>query len=322
MAPAAAASLPQGLRQQAANDAGQTDSTDDPNATIIVRPRKAGTGANTGVNTGAGTGAAALLHSYTQAAPLDENALRQNATRLPQWDSGAQVLYIHTDHLGTPRELSDIHGHIRWSASYQTWGNTLRIEQSAQQQNHLPQLQPLRFQGQYFDPETGLHYNRFRYYDPDIGRFISQDPIGLAGGNNLYQYAANPVSWIDPLGLAGYTVSANTAGTDMLSRGVHLNVFGPGLPPKGGHVTLVPNSDGTGISFSPADAATRDIKANQWNKLEKAMTDYVNDPKNSDRLMKAAQSGIDTYPNSARSQEMKKVKTILENHKTKGTCPC
>jgi len=50
--------------------------------------------------------------------------------------------------------------------------------------------------------ETGLHYNRFRYYDPDIGRFISQDPIGLYGGNNLYQYAPNPVTWIDPWGLA------------------------------------------------------------------------------------------------------------------------
>ena len=62
-------------------------------------------------------------------------------------------------------------------------------------------VQNLRFQGQYFDAETGLHYNRFRYYDPDIERFVSQDPIGLAGGINNYQYAPNPVGWIDPLGL-------------------------------------------------------------------------------------------------------------------------
>jgi len=48
-----------------------------------------------------------------------------------------------------------------------------------------------------------LHYNRFRYYDADVGRFISQDPIGLMGGMNLYQYAPNPIFWIDPLGLAG-----------------------------------------------------------------------------------------------------------------------
>ena len=57
-------------------------------------------------------------------------------------------------------------------------------------------------QGQYADQETGLCYNTFRYYDPDIGRFISQDPIGLAGGMNLYPYAPNPISWIDPWGWA------------------------------------------------------------------------------------------------------------------------
>jgi len=59
----------------------------------------------------------------------------------------------------------------------------------------------IRFQGQYFDEETGLHYNRHRYYNPDTGQFISQDPIGLLGGVNNYQYAPNPLGWIDPLGL-------------------------------------------------------------------------------------------------------------------------
>jgi RHS repeat-associated protein len=63
------------------------------------------------------------------------------------------------------------------------------------------QQQNLRFQGQYIDQETGLHYNRFRYYDPDVGRFINQDPIGYAGGRNLSSYAPNPTGWADPLGL-------------------------------------------------------------------------------------------------------------------------
>ncbi|ELU07286.1 hypothetical protein CAPTEDRAFT_51672, partial [Capitella teleta] len=61
--------------------------------------------------------------------------------------------------------------------------------------------QPLRFQGQYFDGETGLHYNRFRYYDPVVGRFVHQDPIGLFGGENFYLYGVNPIEWIDPAGL-------------------------------------------------------------------------------------------------------------------------
>ena len=59
----------------------------------------------------------------------------------------------------------------------------------------------LRFQGQYFDAETGLHYNRHRYYNPSAGRFITIDPIGLAGGLNNYQYVKNPTGWVDPLGL-------------------------------------------------------------------------------------------------------------------------
>ncbi len=61
---------------------------------------------------------------------------------------------------------------------------------------------PLRFQGQYYDPETGLHYNRHRYYNPANGRFMTPDPIGLAGGLNNYQYVPNPTGWMDPLGLA------------------------------------------------------------------------------------------------------------------------
>jgi len=63
--------------------------------------------------------------------------------------------------------------------------------------------QPFRFQGQQFDQETGLHYNRFRYYDPVVGRFISQDPIGLRGGFKNFHYVPNPLSFVDALGLTG-----------------------------------------------------------------------------------------------------------------------
>ncbi|MDO6464770.1 RHS repeat-associated core domain-containing protein [Pseudoalteromonas carrageenovora] len=61
--------------------------------------------------------------------------------------------------------------------------------------------QPIRFQGQYLDEESGLHYNRYRYYSPKQQRFINQDPIGLVGGINHYQYVPNPVNWVDPMGL-------------------------------------------------------------------------------------------------------------------------
>jgi len=68
--------------------------------------------------------------------------------------------------------------------------------------------QPIRMQGQYADAETGLYYNTFRYFDPDVGRFVSEDPIGLLGGLNLYQYAANADSWIDPWGWTNCLLSS------------------------------------------------------------------------------------------------------------------
>ncbi|MBF7981741.1 MULTISPECIES: RHS repeat-associated core domain-containing protein, partial [Rahnella] len=70
--------------------------------------------------------------------------------------------------------------------------------------------QPIRMQGQHYDEESGLHYNRHRYYDPALGRYITQDPIGLMGGGNLYVYPLDPVKGIDPLGLT--LVSANLPG--------------------------------------------------------------------------------------------------------------
>lgn len=97
-------------------------------------------------------------------------------------------------------ELTGEDGGIAWSGRYKAWG--LAEEQRSDGAKWAEIRNPLRFQGQYFDIETGLHYNRYRYYDSGIGQFIGKDPIGLAGGLNLYQYAPNPNSWIDPLGLA------------------------------------------------------------------------------------------------------------------------
>jgi RHS repeat-associated protein len=89
---------------------------------------------------------------------------------------------------------------------------------------------PLRFQGQYFDAETGLHYNLNRYYDPQAGRFIHQDPIGLAGGVNLFQYAVNPVNWVDPLGLTGKDCAPITDPAKLLPPPRESNSWMPNTP--------------------------------------------------------------------------------------------
>jgi len=104
--------------------------------------------------------------------------------------------YYHNDVNGLPERLTDSDGDTVWSATFQIWGTTFQEVRDLGYGVH----QNLRFQGQYLDRETGLHYNTFRYYDPDIGRFTTPDPIGLSGGINLYQYAPNPVGWIDPWG--------------------------------------------------------------------------------------------------------------------------
>ncbi|GAB2192097.1 hypothetical protein MAH1_37060 [Sessilibacter sp. MAH1] len=106
-----------------------------------------------------------------------------------------EIYHYHLDHLGTPQELTANDGSIVWSAQYKTYGN-LALKTVETIENNL------RFQGQYFDQETGLHYNRHRYYNPNTGQFTQQDPIGLLGGINNYQYVPNPITWVDPFGLS------------------------------------------------------------------------------------------------------------------------
>ncbi|MFV3383806.1 RHS repeat domain-containing protein, partial [Pseudomonas sp. NY15354] len=115
---------------------------------------------------------------------------------------GQKVYYFHTDQIGSPLELTDSEGQIVWQATYRSWGSIEQLAVDEIEQN-------LRFQGQYFDGETGLHYNTFRYYDPEMGRFVTQDPIGLQGGYNLYAYAPNALIWIDPFGLCKSAASGD-----------------------------------------------------------------------------------------------------------------
>lgn len=108
-----------------------------------------------------------------------------------------KIRYYHNDINGLPERLTESDGHTVWQARHAVWGTTVEEVREP----YFIEEQNLRFQGQYLDRETGLHYNTLRFYDPDIGRFTTPDPIGLAGGLNLYQYAPNPLSWADPLGL-------------------------------------------------------------------------------------------------------------------------
>ncbi|EHC8108346.1 RHS repeat protein, partial [Escherichia coli] len=113
----------------------------------------------------------------------------------PVYTPARKIHLYHCDHRGLPLALISAEGATEWCAEYDEWGNLLNEENPHQ----LQQL--IRLPGQQYDEESGLYYNRHRYYDPLQGRYITQDPIGLKGGWNFYQYPLNPVQYIDPLGL-------------------------------------------------------------------------------------------------------------------------
>ncbi|EJQ8001016.1 DNA/RNA non-specific endonuclease [Cronobacter sakazakii] len=108
-----------------------------------------------------------------------------------------EIYWYHTELNGLPERVTDADGQTVWRGQFSTWGETERELSVPQWQ--VPQN--LRFQGQYLDRESGLHYNLFRYYDPVAGRYTQMDPIGLAGGINTYSYVGDPLTGIDPLGL-------------------------------------------------------------------------------------------------------------------------
>jgi RHS repeat-associated protein len=133
---------------------------------------------------------------------------------------GESVYYYHNDHLGTPQILTDDTGTIAWKAVYTPFGDAVTSIQTVEN--------PFRFPGQYYDQETGLHYNYFRYYDPTTGRYITPDPIGLEGGINLFVYvASNPMNWIDPWGIWGVNVHS---GTENPSFGTYVWARQIGIP--------------------------------------------------------------------------------------------
>lgn len=146
--------------------------------------------------------------------------------------------YVVTDTVGRVQELLTEDGTLVWRGKPQLWGR----EESANDDNLSCRF---RFPGQYEDTESGLHYNRFRYYDSETGQYISADPIGLAGGVNPYGYVHNPLGWIDPLGLAccppkygsrneAFRAAKRDAGIPMGQRPIEVNKVQ--LTDRDGHV--------------------------------------------------------------------------------------
>ena len=166
----------------------------------------------------------------------------------PEYTPERKIHLYHCDHRGLPLALIDINGAIAWRAEFDEWGNMLREDNPY----NLEQL--IRLPGQQWDKETGLYYNRHRYYDPEQGRYITQDPIGLRGGWNLYKYPLNPVLVIDPYGLNNLDVIVNNNGIGHV--GLHMGSGDNELlyDPGGSYMTPEGIPSGSGGTFSGSDA--------------------------------------------------------------------
>jgi RHS repeat-associated protein len=135
-----------------------------------------------------------LIHELVEGAPLVTWVWEPGTFTLIAKAEGDKRYGVVADHLGVPMIFTDEQGGCVWSGELDVWGS--EFHDVAKIDN------PWRFPGQYEDEETGFYYNRFRYYDPHAGQYISQDPLGLGGGLGLYAYVRDPLTWIDPLGLS------------------------------------------------------------------------------------------------------------------------
>ncbi|MEB3368020.1 RHS repeat-associated core domain-containing protein [Saccharopolyspora mangrovi] len=138
---------------------------------------------------------------------------------------------IVTDLVGTPQELIDPNGHVAWHALNTVWGSDVRQAGTA--------TTPLRFPGQYYDGETGLHYNFYRYYDPSVARYLSRDPLGMLAGPNARSYVPNPTTMSDPLGLFMCVQSEAEELADMAKRNNFPTGMAAALRPNGRNVNEV-----------------------------------------------------------------------------------
>ncbi len=195
---------------------------------------------------------------------------------------------IITDLIGTPRELVDEQGEVAWRTRSALWGTT-------SWNRDADAYTPLRFPGQYFDPESGLHYNRHRHYDPESGRYLSPDPLGLIPAPNAVTYVDDPTRWIDPLGLAGcphrsgehthsVVLGANRPGGHSNSLAEHLrnnndpgahtyndSTYGdeePGGPVWMTNVAAAVNDRGTTLSITLDGMPNRAGETGNWNTPE------------------------------------------------------
>ncbi|AWF80770.1 hypothetical protein BTJ40_08085 [Microbulbifer sp. A4B17] len=217
----------------------------------------------------------------------------------------AQVHYVHNDHLGTPQILSGSSGEVVWQVESQKPFGESEVNEDVDGDGSAVVFN-LRFPGQYYDQESGLHYNYFRDYDTDSGRYLQSDPIGLEGGINTYGYTLqNPIKYIDPFGLDIH-ISINSNGAQGFghvggaANSSQTSGFYPKFPSTMAPGMVKPDSDIDGEVVIPSTPE-------QDEKFQQCMVDRKNNPgvyaivtRNCTRLVQSclSEAGIKNYNNS------------------------
>ena len=205
---------------------------------------------------------AAVQYIYT------ENSYEPLA-RVDSHGEHADIFWYHTELNGLPDSVTDSNGDIVWRGASTAWGRSLRENTPVEWDTP----QNLRFQGQYLDRETGLHYNTFRYYDPAGGCYTQMDPIGLLGGLNTYTYVVDPLVWVDPLGLSSLNAAQEQINAILREHLPAIQAIDPNA------TVGYRGSVASGISKAHDPSISRPINLNDFDVDAFIQSDYLaNDP--------------------------------------------
>uniref|UniRef100_UPI00035E9A5E RHS repeat domain-containing protein n=1 Tax=Paenibacillus fonticola TaxID=379896 RepID=UPI00035E9A5E len=224
---------------------------------------------------------------------------------------------IVTDHLGTPVEMYDEHGERVWSCELDIYGNVRKFILKGDHN-----ACPFRYPGQYEDVETGLYYNRFRYYSPHEGMYTQQDPIGLAGGIRLYGYVDDPIIWVDVFGLKknGGSSSENSTHCGGGGQGNARNSPGVATSSKASDTNKMMRGTDGNAGVVPKDVADK-LNGKQFNNFDEFRREFWKAVSNSKYSKEFSSANIKRIqqgyaPIATKSQQYGGHKSYILHHKT------